>query len=448
MTACGIILLFLSSNTSGQDRFPRPEFQNGYTQPTTIFPAARSPLYSILDTVKLVLALSLAAWLAIRKRSRKGLFLLSLGCLLYFGFYRKGCICPVGSVQNVAQGMFDSSFALPLTVGLFFGLPLLFALLFGRIFCSSVCPLGAIQDIVLLKPVKVPPLLSSILGLLPHLYLGAAILFVATGAGYVICRFDPFVGFFRRSGSAGMIFWGLSILLIGVFVARPYCRYLCPYGILLGWASLLSWRPVTITPDTCINCRLCEDTCPFDAIRIPTTAPTGESRPQSVRRLLLHGALLPVWIIAGALSGSQASGVLSLAHHQVRLAEQLLLEEKGAVNNQTMESRTFRAGPMPVPDLITQAQEIRRTMKFGGTLLGIYLGMVIGLSMVRLSLQRKQTGYTPDRQKCLSCGRCFQSCPQEHQRLKKLKTPIPLLSGTRFTKKNVKINNKPGATEP
>ena len=60
------------------------------------------------------------------------------------------------------------------------------------------------------------------------------------------------------------------MLLIGVFVGRPYCRFLCPYGVLLNLASRLSrWR-VTITPSACVQCRLCEKSCPLGAIEVPS----------------------------------------------------------------------------------------------------------------------------------------------------------------------------------
>ena len=56
------------------------------------------------------------------------------------------------------------------------------------------------------------------------------------------------------------------VLVLSTFVGRPYCRFLCPYGALLGLLSRVSWKHATITPDECINCKLCEDACPFGAI--------------------------------------------------------------------------------------------------------------------------------------------------------------------------------------
>ena len=123
---------------------------------------------------------------------------------------------------------------MPLTIVAFFLLPIVFALFFGRSFCGAVCPQGVIQDLVLLKPIKVWPWLEATLRLVPAIYLGAAVLFAATGSAFIICEWDPFMALFRRSGSTTMLGLGAGFLLLGIFVGTPYCRFLCPYGAFLS----------------------------------------------------------------------------------------------------------------------------------------------------------------------------------------------------------------------
>ena len=106
----------------------------------------------------------------------------------------------------------------------FFALPLVFTLLFGRTFCAAVCPLGAVQELVAVRPLKVPLWLDHALGLLAYVYLGAAVLFAATDTAFVICRYDPFVAMFRLSGDVNMLVLGGCFLAVGMLVGRPYCR--------------------------------------------------------------------------------------------------------------------------------------------------------------------------------------------------------------------------------
>jgi len=269
-------VLLLAAAASGVQRFPPPDFESGYEIPTMTQPHPAQTWRELADVGVLAAALALASYLAVWKRSRRSLAWLSVFSLVYFGFYRRGCICPVGSVQNVTLSLFGSGYVLPVTVAFFFALPLAFALLFGRVFCGAVCPLGAVQDVVLVKPVRVPKVLGQVLGMVPYVYLGLAVLFAATGTMFIICRYDPFVGFFRLSGTVPMLALGGVFLLTSTVVGRPYCRFLCPYSVLLSLCSRFAWRRVSITPDVCVQCSLCEDACPFDAILTPTPEPVRE----------------------------------------------------------------------------------------------------------------------------------------------------------------------------
>lgn len=217
----------------------------GYTTPAVQRPPPRSTWSRALDVALLAAALGVSAWVVVRRRSRSVLVVLMIGCLLYFGFYRKGCVCPIGAIQNVAVALIDPNYAIPYLVIATFFLPLIIALLFGRVYCGGVCPLGGIQELVLLRPVRVPRRLDAWLGLLRYVYLVLAVWYAVqpvVDRDFIICRFDPFVGLFRRTGTAEMLGLGGAFLLAGIFIGRPYCRYLCPYGGLLSLLSRLAWR--------------------------------------------------------------------------------------------------------------------------------------------------------------------------------------------------------------
>ena len=406
------ILLFTAVQSFAADpqqRFPKPEFDTGYVQPDTKAPSARMIFLEYFDVLVLFIVLSLVTWFLLKKRSRKGVFWTSVFTLLYFGFYREGCICSIGAIQNVVLGIVDPTYAIPLTALLFFLLPLIFALFFGRVFCGGACPLGAIQDIVVLRPIELPKWIQKVLGLIPYLYLGLAVLYVATKSEFIICRYDPFIGLFRFDAPFNMLILGILFLAVGVFVARPYCRFFCPYGVLLGWMSKFSSKHMTITPSACIQCKLCANSCPFGAIDEPVVE-TGKRR-SNVNRLMTYFVLLPLWIGIGGFAGSMLHVPLSRFNQTVYLAEQIVEHPEVKNDPKNIDVRTFMGSGKSTEQLVVEADAIRNQFYWGGWLLGGFMGLVIGTSLIGLSKFRKRTDWEPNKTNCLSCARCMDYCP-------------------------------------
>jgi len=408
---------------SSMQRFPRPALPADYVAPTTDFPAGRANVLEYIDTAVLVAALAGAAYLALKRRSRAGIFVLMILSLAYFGFYRGGCVCPIGAIQHVASALFANG-VISVVVVLFFVLPLVAALFFGRIFCSSVCPLGAIQDAMLLRPLKVPTWLEHGLELFAYVYLGLAVLFATTGAGYIICRYDPFVALFRLSGDLNMLLLGASFILISMFVGRAYCRYLCPYGVLLKLLSRLSWRRATITPDECVQCRLCEDACPFGAIQKPTPPPDTEARTEGKAALGLLVVAFPVLCVLGAWLGYLSSDWLAGAHpavSQARTVRAEMAKLTGPEEQLELKTQAFLRTAKTPEQLYEEERAAIDSFKTGGIFFGLWLGIVAGAKLVGLSVRRKRTDYEAEPGRCVACGRCFLHCPREHLRRKALR---------------------------
>ena len=384
------------------ERFPRPEFESGYDYPTTTVPMPPSGAIHVLDLTLLLLALSAASYFAIKARSRKGVATTLILSLLYFGFYRGGCVCVVGSIQNVSLALFNNSYQVSWVVFAFFAAPIVFTLFFGRAFCGAVCPLGAIQDIFIMKPLKVPRWLEEVLGMIPYLYLGLAVLFAATGTGFIICRADFFVGFFRFSGPLHKMILGGALLALGIFIARPYCRFLCPYGVLLRWASLVSWKHLKISPADCVKCSLCVDACPFGAVREPVPAKLSETRTKGVRRLAILILALPFAIGVGAFAGRVAGPMLATVNPIVRMAQSQEVPEDASAKDVEL---AYDAS------IAKKGAEVEKEIIFGSTLLGVFIGLVIALKLIALSIRRSNDRFTPEQAKCLECARCLPACP-------------------------------------
>ena len=417
---CILLLVLLgpagSATAQEEFRYPPPELGPEYVQPTTAYPPQHELLSPLADAGVLAAAIVLASWLAYRRRSRAGLLALSVASLVWFGFLREGCVCAVGSTQNVFEALFNPGASiLPATI-LFFTIPLFATLLWGRTFCAAVCPLGAIQEVVLLRPTSLPAWLRAGLSLLPHVYLGLAVLYAVTGGGYMICRYDPFVGMFRLGATSNMLVVGGALLLIAVFVGRPYCRFLCPYGVLLGWAAKLSRKRITITPEGCAVCRLCEGSCPYDAIAEPNREAVADRHLAGRRSLVAVLAVAPLLVAGLGWCGGLLGPELAKAHPRVALAMQVEAEEAGRVRETTDASDVFRASGMSVEALLAEAADQRDDYVVGSRLLGAFVGLMIAFRLISLSTRRTRVDYEAERESCLACGRCFDWCPVELER--------------------------------
>ena len=411
------IVLFLIAVTytgwvSGQQRFPKPEFSSGYVTPSPTTPEPRANLLEYTDVVVLVIVLSIASWIAIKKRSRRAMLWLSVFSLIYFGFYRQGCICSIGAIQNVTLTLFDPLYAISLSALLFFLIPLIFTLFFGRTFCAAACPLGAIQDLLIITPFSAPVWVRRTLGFIPVVYLGLAVLYAATGTDFIICRYDPFIGFFRANASFNMFLIGASFLGLGLFFARPYCRIFCPYGVLLNWMSHFSKWHLTITPAQCIQCKLCSTACPFDAIEQPTDElKSDDNRGMNVKRFILFALLIPVWIAAGGYIGSMSHVFLSKANPKVYLTELMIAHPELKNDLDNIDVQTFLTSGKSFEVQVKEAQVIRHKFYIGGWIFGGFLGFVIGIMLLNQAVFRRRKDFQPNKGDCYSCGRCLKYCP-------------------------------------
>lgn len=403
-------LLLAAAPLRAVQRFPQPQFETGHIVPVAGHPAVLQLVPAWVDALMLPVALLLAGWCVLARRSRAGIVLLSLVCLAWYGFIRHGCICPIGATQNVAAAVCGAG-GMPWLAVLLFAAPLVAALLAGRVFCAAVCPLGALQDLVAAKPVRVPRVLDAVLGLLPAIALAAAVLFAATGTGFPICAGDPFVGFFRRSAPGPMLLAGGLVVLLGIVVARPYCRYFCPYGLLLGWLSRVAWRRARITPTSCVNCRLCGRSCPFDAILPPRPPASERDLPRDRRRLAGLLLLAPVLTVAGALAGRTLAPGLAELHPTVRTQRHLTVSAAGA-RETFLDAEAFRAQGGDARQLAADAVAVNAEILFGAELAGAFVALVLAARLIALARQPARRDYSIDPARCVSCGRCFNTCPQ------------------------------------
>jgi ferredoxin len=309
------------------------------------------------------------------------------------------------------MAIFNENYAIPLSALLFFTIPLLFALFFGRVFCAGVCPLGAIQELTGFKQVRVPKSVEKVLATIPFVYLGLAILFAATESQFLICRFDPFVGIFRIDAPYTMVIFGSLLLLIGIFVNRPYCRYLCPYGVLQNIFSRFSLKHVRISPAECRNCRLCETGCPYDAILQSDPEPRENKPKRSLKDSLIYFLMIPVLAAAFAVILYNIAPSLSVVNNNVKLAREIRLEKEKGIKAVSKAAVAYFESGKTENELFDEEQQIIGRFRKGAPWVGIFLGLSLGIGFFRLTIRNIRTNYEPDRGRCYSCAKCFKFCP-------------------------------------
>jgi polyferredoxin len=155
------------------------------------------------------------------------------------------------------------------------------AILLKRGFCSWVCPIGLLTEylnqlhrFIFRKDVRIPRWLDyplrSLKYLLLFFFIWAIIIKMnIRDLDYFI--YSPYnmvadikmLYFFKHISSLAL--WVLvSLLVLSILIRNFWCRYLCPYGALLGGLSFISIFKIHRNENTCTQCRQCTGTCPVD----------------------------------------------------------------------------------------------------------------------------------------------------------------------------------------
>ncbi|MHB8880061.1 MAG: 4Fe-4S binding protein [Thermodesulfovibrionales bacterium] len=187
---------------------------------------------------------------------------------------------PIGALMSfklwLLTGIFDSIHPAGLVI---FLAALLMALLLKKGFCGWICPVGAVSDVVGrlgkrlfgknfrmhryadygLRSIKYVLMLFFIYVILYSMN-PAVILGFLEGDYYKIADVKMLY-FFTQMTTTTLV--SLVVLFLLSLVYRNFwCRYLCPYGGLLGLLSLLSPLKITRNEEACIHCRRCSEHCP------------------------------------------------------------------------------------------------------------------------------------------------------------------------------------------
>lgn len=187
-------------------------------------------------------------------------------------------VCPFGGVETLytylSSGLFvqkihDSSLVLA-------GIVILLSILFGPVFCGWVCPLGTVQEWVSKIGKKVfkrrfnhfvPAKLDNALRYMRYVVLIWVLYVTATSGSLIFEAYDPYFALFNFWSTevawSGLVILGVTLLL-SVFVERPWCKYACPYGAVLGITNLFRVFSIKRSESTCKADGACSIMCPMN----------------------------------------------------------------------------------------------------------------------------------------------------------------------------------------
>lgn len=232
-----------------------------------------------LISIIILLILSIVAIkLNLNTKYRFGLLIISL---FYIGFYLKECICPIGAFQYLAidyRNLFTKD---NINFLLLFFIPIFVTLIWGRVYCGSVCPMGAYQELLFKLGTKLKfNKGKSSLGKFKYLtyfkyfFMVGIITFSIISGVAVFCGLDPFYALFNFQGTILSYSLLAIVTIASLLQSRLWCRIVCPYGALLGIfskiGSTLNKSDLSLgNPKilkSCIGCNACHKNCITDAI--------------------------------------------------------------------------------------------------------------------------------------------------------------------------------------
>ena len=182
-------------------------------------------------------------------------------------------------------------------------------LIFGRIYCSVICPLGVMQDVIArLRRKKNKYSYSKAVSWLRYSMLGVMVVALVAGIASVVQLLAPYSSFGRIATHILQPIWQwgnnilaaiaehfnsyafyttdvwlksvptflialVTLLLIGFLAwrnGRTYCNTICPVGTVLGFLSRFSFFKVHFVEDKCRNCSLCSKNCKAACIDFKT----------------------------------------------------------------------------------------------------------------------------------------------------------------------------------
>jgi len=243
------------------------------------------------------------------------------------------------------------------------------SLLFRKSFCGWLCPVGTASEYlwklgrrVFGRTFRLPRWLDLPQRSLKYLLLGFFVYAVTMMSAAAIAEFvaSPYglvvdvrmLNFFRFMGSA-TAYVIAALVLASLLVQNFWCRYLCPYGALMGLIAMFSPLRITRNQSACIDCAKCAKACPSSlpvdkliqirsaectgCLECVAVCPAKDALAMDFAAPIRLGRSVPAWQIAAGIAivffGLVGYAKLS-DHWQTRLPQEVFLNLVPAANEQ------------------------------------------------------------------------------------------------------------------
>jgi len=232
------------------------------------------PKFNPLLLIKLLLwvaTVAVATYLLQRRKvsSKLRFLMLAAGVIVFgviYGFLVQGGAnpSPVLSLRGVLSSILvKHTITLPL-LGMLIAL-LVVGIVSNKSICGWGCQLGLLQDLLFRVPTpkwKPPFWLSNSVRILAFVALVGG---MAWATFDWIAQVDPFLLFSSKWMIPALLFVG-AILIASLFIYRPWCQFLCPFGLVSWVLEQVSVLRPRIDHDKCLGCKNCVDACPTGAM--------------------------------------------------------------------------------------------------------------------------------------------------------------------------------------